>query len=307
MTDNVQNNSDINKTDQEKIVKKTKPRFILKIVIFLIILFFGYVLYGSIKQKISIFDSEKNIKNTNISNSNDNSEILTLSDEYKDQNLEAIDSLNLAELKEKGDEFIYQTLIKNQLQIEEINEKIRQLKNDFNKYKSQEKIAKIATSYIALREKIYAGSDYSEELKNFEISIIFDDNLKNKSDKLRKNLTSFLSDEKINENFAKIIPSLITKKYQNLGNDVWSKIKYNLSKIIIIRKINNEDISTIDGMVLKIENLLHNKKYQEALDNLLLLDQSYHEIIKDFLELLSASIEVRKIDQDILNYIKNLV
>jgi len=88
---------------------------------------------------------------------------------------------------------------------------------------------------------------------------------------------------------------------------LWSKIKYNLSKIIVIRKIDNEDVSTIDGAVLKIENLLRNKKYQEALDNLLLLDQWYHEIIKDFLDLLSVSIEVRKIDQDILNYIKNLV
>ncbi len=307
MTDNAQNNSDINKIDQEKVVKKTKTGLILKIVIFLIILFFGYILYGSIKQKNFIFNSEKSIKNSDNNNSSDNSEILTLSDEYKDQNSEAIDSLNLAELKEKGDEFIYQTLIKNQLQIEEINEKIRQLKNDFNKYKSQEKIAKITTSYISLREKIYAGSDYSEELKNFEVSVIFDDNLKNKSDRLRKNLASFLNDEKINENFAKIIPNLITKKYQNLGNDLWSKIKYNLSKIIVIRKIDNEDVSTIDGAVLKIENLLRNKKYQEALDNLLLLDQSYHEIIKDFLDLLSVSIEVRKIDQDILNYIKNLV
>lgn len=307
MTDNAQNNSDINKIDQEKVVKKTKTGLILKIVIFLIILFFGYVLYGSIKQKNFIFNSEKSIKNSDNNNSSDNSEILTLSDEYKDQNSEAIDSLNLAELKEKGDEFIYQTLIKNQLQIEEINEKIRQLKNDFNKYKSQEKIAKITTSYISLREKIYAGSDYSEELKNFEVSVIFDDNLKNKSDRLRKNLASFLNDEKINENFAKIIPNLITKKYQNLGNNLWSKIKYNLSKIIVIRKIDNEDASTIDGAVLKIENLLRNKKYQEALDNLLLLDQSYHEIIKDFLDLLSVSIEVRKIDQDILNYIKNLV
>jgi hypothetical protein len=307
MTDNAQNNSDINKIDQEKVIKKTKTGLILKIVIFLIILFFGYILYGSIKQKNFIFNSEKSIKNSDNNNSSDNSEILTLSDEYKDQNSEAIDSLNLAELKEKGDEFIYQTLIKNQLQIEEINEKIRQLKNDFNKYKSQEKIAKITTSYISLREKIYAGSDYSEELKNFEVSVIFDDNLKNKSDRLRKNLASFLNDEKINENFAKIIPNLITKKYQNLGNDLWSKIKYNLSKIIVIRKIDNEDVSTIDGAVLKIENLLRNKKYQEALDNLLLLDQSYHEIIKDFLDLLSVSIEVRKIDQDILNYIKNLV
>ena len=307
MTDNAQNNSDINKIDQEKVIKKTKTGLILKVVIFLIILFFGYILYGSIKQKNFIFNSEKSIKNSDNNNSSDNSEILTLSDEYKDQNSEAIDSLNLAELKEKGDEFIYQTLIKNQLQIEEINEKIRQLKNDFNKYKSQEKIAKITTSYISLREKIYAGSDYSEELKNFEVSVIFDDNLKNKSDRLRKNLASFLNDEKINENFAKIIPNLITKKYQNLGNDLWSKIKYNLSKIIVIRKIDNEDVSTIDGAVLKIENLLRNKKYQEALDNLLLLDQSYHEIIKDFLDLLSVSIEVRKIDQDILNYIKNLV
>jgi len=72
MTYNVHNNSDINKTDQEKIVKKTKPRFILKIVIFLIILFFGYILYGSIKQKNSIFNSEKSIKNSDNNNSSDN-------------------------------------------------------------------------------------------------------------------------------------------------------------------------------------------------------------------------------------------
>ena len=59
-----------------------------------------------------------------------------------------LSELTVEQLKESGAEFIYQLLLRNQLQISALKEDLRTLNDNFIKYKSQEKISKIIISYF---------------------------------------------------------------------------------------------------------------------------------------------------------------
>jgi hypothetical protein len=51
---------------------------------------------------------------------------------------------------------------------------------------------------------------------------------------------------------------------------------------------------------------LQEQNYQEALNNLVALDPLYHSVIVNFLDKLNVALEVQKIDQEILSYLKTL-
>jgi hypothetical protein len=74
----------------------------------------------------------------------------------------------------------------------------------------------------------------------------------------------------------------------------------------VIRRIDGKNPNDVDGIVAKTEKALHNENYQEALETLLTLDQTYHEILVNFLSELSADAEVKQIDFEILSHLKNL-
>jgi hypothetical protein len=210
------------------------------------------------------------------------------------------------ELKEKGAEFIYQMLLKNQVQITDLREQILALKNDVKKYKNQERIGKLIFTYVDLRQKISAGKTSAEEFKNFEMMASFDENLQAKIAQLKPLLPNLQGREKLNKSFSALIPEVIAAKNFNPDGGILSKIRYNISKLIIIRRIDDKNLGDIDATITKVERLLHEENYQDALTSLLSLDVNYHEILKGFLDELSVSAEAQKIDRDILNYLKSL-
>jgi len=112
--------------------------------------------------------------------------------------------------------------------------------------------------------------------------------------------------EKLNKTFATLIPELIAAKNLNPDGGILSKIRYNISKLVIIRRIDDKNLGDVDAKITKIERLLREENYQDALIYLLSFDANYHEILKGFLDELSVSAEAQKIDGDILNYLKSL-
>jgi hypothetical protein len=197
-------------------------------------------------------------------------------------------------------------LIKNQLQINNLNQEVLNLKSEILKYKNREKIGKMILVYVELRQEFFAQKSYKNSLQNLEVLSASDENLLGKIEKIKPLLLVFSNKETLSKTFSSLISELIIAKNNNSNNSLTSKIRRNFSKLVIIRKIDGKDVGDIDSKIFKIENFLHQENYQEALNLLLSLDQNYHEITKDFLNDLTIAIEVQKIDQEILNYLKNL-
>jgi hypothetical protein len=289
----------------QKKSEKKKQFFLLRIVITISIIAFCYFGFQYWQVEKSKNSQSKIIESGNGSEH----EIFDLADEYKNQGNQQDDlsDISVNEMKERGAEFIYQLLLKNQTQIDDLRTQIQALKGEILKYKNQEKIGKMILSYADLRAKIFVGKNFFQELKSFEIIVASDDVLEKKVERLQPLLKNFSTREKLQQSFAKKIPELITAKHENpSSNGIIDKIRNNIARLIIIRRIDGKNPQDIDGIIVKIEKFLAEESYQDALNSALLLPQNYHEILQDFLNDLSTSLEVQKIDQEILNYLKSL-
>jgi hypothetical protein len=291
-----------NQENKNNSVKK-RQSFLTKLIILVSLILFGYFGFKYWQVKAAQKQATKYLveKYDNI-----DSEIFDLSSDHENTDPHGLPDLTVNELKEKGAEFIYQMLLKNQVQITDLREQILALKNDVKKYKNQERIGKLIFTYVDLRQKISAGKTSAEEFKNFEMMASFDENLQAKIAQLKPLLPNLQGREKLNKSFSALIPEVIAAKNFNPDGGILSKIRYNISKLIIIRRIDDKNLGDIDATITKVERLLHEENYQDALTSLLSLDVNYHEILKGFLDELSVSAEAQKIDRDILNYLKSL-
>lgn len=235
-------------------------------------------------------------------------DIIGLAEGYADQgDQEDLSDLSVNELREKGAEFIYQMLLKNQLKIEDLGAQLQALKSEVLKYRSQEKLGRMILIYVDLREKIISEKVYNEEMKSFEILSASDEVLTAKIAKLKPLLSSFASQKKLEKNFANIIPELIINKKNSVANEsLAAKIQRNISRLVVLRRIDEKNPQEVDAVVVRIEKLLKQENYSDALSAALSLPADYNPILKNFLDELHASLEVRQIDQEILNYLKSL-
>jgi hypothetical protein len=305
MTDNQFENSDNQKSNAKK--TKNKQSLFTGLVILFSLIVFGYFgfKYFQIKKEQRLAAQSQVEKYDNLE-----SEIFDLADEYKNQNTSDISGdlsdMTVTELKEKGAEFIYQMLLKNQVQINDLREQLGLLKAEILKYKSQEKIGKIILNYVELREKFLNGQNYSDPLKNLEILAVSDEVLQKKLTQIKALLPNFSTKKTLVKNFEDLIPNLIATKTNNPNGGLVAKIRHNISKLVTIRKIDGKNSETIDGIIANAEKNIHEENYQEAMNLLLSLNQDYHEILVEFLSKLNTSIEVKKTDEEILNYLKSL-
>ncbi len=255
----------------------------------------------------------KNNHHSEKTNNSDNG-IFDISEEYlnsPEENPDDLAEISIAELQEKGSEFVYQMLLKNQIQINELRSQIKVLREDFEKYKSRETFSKMVFSYINLRQKVFAknfaNQTFKENLQDIETISILDSNLHEKVMQLRPILKDFIGSEKLITDFKNLIPEIIATK-----NDIGEqqsflfKIRHKVSNLLVIRRIDENNPNDIDSIVVRIEKLLKEQNYQEAMQNLLMLDQSYHQITNDFLVKLNIAVELQRIDSDILSYLKTL-
>lgn len=277
-----------------------------KIIVILIIFFLGLFFYSYFielsKRKFQARGEAEKFSNLD-------GDIFDLDQDFKDDYIPEHDfkDLSVNELKEKNAEFIYKLLIKNQVQIEQLSAQNRELKNEFIKYKNSEKLNKMVISYLNFRDQLLMGKDFEREFASLELSSVFDEVMKVKLKNLKTNLNLFLTNEKLSNNFKKLIPDLVTLRQDNPDRSQWfNKLNQKIAKIIVIRRTVSNNLDDIDDKIITIEDHLQMQNYQEALNVILSMDQSYNAILKNFLENLNASFEVQKIDQEIVNYLKSL-
>lgn len=261
------------------------------------------------------FLQNKNDKNkTEQLKSHNSDDIFDLSEEYlnsTEQDRSNLNDISVAELQEKGAEFVYQMLLKNQIQINELRSNLQKIQDEFTKYKTREAFSKIVFSYIELRQKIFSNNsnleNYENSLQNVETLAITDNILHEKITQLRPLLKDFIGAKNLEKDFKSLIPEIIaTKNDLNVNNNFLNKIRHKFYKIIVIRRIDGKNPEDVDSTVVRIEKLLKDQNYQEALNNLLTLDQSYHNVTANFLLKLNVAVELQKVDSEILSYLKTV-
>ena len=299
-------NTLLNKDESSKRNPKNQL-FFLKVVALFTLIFLSIFLYLywqdlSKRRLLARVDNEKF--------SNLDSDIFDLSQDFNNQNIDEnhdLSDLNIASLKEKSSGFIYQLLIKNQLQIEDLRKQNRELRSEFLKYKTYERYNKIVIYYASFRDKLFNEKNFNTELQNLEIICNSDEMLHAKITNLKSHLVNFYPKNKLEISFKNLIQEIKAISDSDPQDNSWlKKINEKIAKIIIIRRTLINNSGDVDDKIITIENHLKAENYQEALGIILSLNQSYNEVFKNFLENLNASLEVQKIDLEILNYLKSL-
>lgn len=279
-----------------------KDNKIIKLTILILALVFsGYFSY----QYLKFSSLKKQAKHDVTKFDNIDNEIFELAHEYKEQEID-LSELTINEMRERGAEFIYQILLKNQLQIENLKSDLKSLNQDLIKYQNQQKIGKLILSYVALRDDFWNKKNYQKNLENFEILSKQDQNFKKLTQDLQNNLAKFIGTEQLNKNFQDLIPQLLAIKYHGSDDDFLSQIRRGFSKIIIIRNIKKQQGNEIDAVILRCENNLKQQNYLQVLDDLNAVEETYKESLKNFIEDLKIANEIKQIDGAILNYLKQI-
>lgn len=302
------NNKEIKIESENSTPRKTKKKsyFLLKSFFVALLTFICLIIYKNLQNnegvavKKPIVAVDKNLKEDSI---------LDISEEYKAglENETTVHDLNISEIKEKGAEFVYQLLIKNQVQIEDINTQLRNFKGDFIKLKSREKINKLIINYVELREKLLNGEDCKSEIEGYDLLSVSDEFLQNKFVVIKEGYALFSTQKKLMESFKSVTNQLIiNENYNEKKASLFEKLRHNFNKLVVIRKVKNLNPNRLEGVINQIEIALSQKNYQEALNKSLSLDKAYFSIIQKFLEDLSIAIEIQNADKEIIKYLKSL-
>lgn len=290
--------------DPETRKTKNPNYFFLKFFFTLLSVFVIFIVYKNIQLDKSI---NPKIPLSKYNETLRESDLLDISDEYKDTNETTLHDLNISEIKEKGAEFVYQLLIKNQVQIEDLQSQLRNIKTDLIKYKNQEKFNKFVLNYIELREKLFNGADCKTEIENYDLLTVNDEFLQKKFSTIKENYKELPSHQKLIDDFKLIIRELIiNENYSEDSADFIEKLSHNLKKLIIVRKISPQNPLDLQGKIVEIENAIKQKDYDLALTKLLGLDKMYFPIIQKYLEELGIATEVINADKEIVKYLKSL-
>ena len=285
---------------------KKKSHFLLKSFFVFLLTFVCLIIYKNLQNKEGVV-VKKPIATLDKNSKEDS--ILDISDEYRAglENETTVHDLNISEIKEKGAEFVYQLLIKNQVQIEDINNQLRNFKGDFIKLKSREKLNKLIVNYVELREKLFNGEECKSEIEGYDLLSVSDEFLQNKFVVIKEGYTLFSTQKKLMESFKAVTNQLIiNENYNEKKASLFEKLRHNFNKLVVIRKVKNLNPDRLEGVINQIELALSQKNYQEALNKSLSLDKAYFPIIQKFLEELSIAIEIQSADKEIIKYLKSL-
>ena len=303
-----QNNKEINIESENSTPRKAKKKshFLLKSFFVVVLTFVCLMVYQNLQIKEGIIIKKPIV---NIDKDSKEDSILDISDEYRTglENETTVHDLNISEIKEKGAEFVYQLLIKNQVQIEDINNQLRNFKGDFIKLKNREKINKLIINYVELREKLFNGEDCRSEIEGYDLLSVSDEFLQNKFLIIKEGYALFSTQKKLMESFKSITNQLIiNENYDEKNASLFEKLRHNFNKLVVIRKVKNLNPDRLEGVINQIELALSQKNYQEAMNKSLSLDKAYFPIVQKFLEELSIAIEIQTADKEIIKYLKSL-
>lgn len=282
---------------------KKKRGIVAKVVVLALLILVGFILFKGIDfgqhKKPEIVDKVSKAKQIE-------NKVLELSEEdvvnFDDKKFS---DLTVKKLQNGGAEFIYQLMIHNQSQIFALRYEVKELRENLEKYKAQEKLQRMVLSYVKLRQKIYGGLDYKKSLQGFELLAIGDEWLVANIADLKEALVNVANYDALEMEFKQKIPLLIASKKFDKDGGLTEKLRFNFAKVITVRKI-GEDAQGIDGSVAKISKNLQESNCTQALAEINKMDEKYRKVLQDFGKKLNSLCKFEEVDEEIMLHLENL-
>ena len=202
-----------------------------------------------------------------------------------------------------------EVLLKQQLQIADLQEEIKQIKTNLSKIKINDSLSKIILTFVRLEDLILSGQNYSAELQKLKLLAKSDFALSIKINNLKSALDV---NPKINEElmtkFNQILPEIKLKQDEIANKDSWlQKPKAFISSFIKIKRTDGKDQKTnLEVSITKIQRDIEKQEYDQALHCIKNLDPAYQELLTELKHDLRDANNLEKSLQEIHRYLKAL-
>lgn len=200
-------------------------------------------------------------------------------------------------------------LLKQQVQISDLQNSINALQLDLAKLKTNDSLAKIVLSFVKLQDLVEAGQNYDAELQKLEVLCRADFALTSKISKLKLTLQNQPKNhQELAVEFANLIPQIKAKQIEIESGGTWmGRIKAVIARFIVIKKTGEiHSGSDVESAIFKIVNGLENKQFGRALQNLDLMGKDYQEILVTFKNDLQNANNFQQISNEIYKYLEAL-
>ncbi len=275
-------------------IKKPKKRY-LSVTFWLALIIFAYF---SGKYLLSEFSYKQAKDNAQSQFSNVETEIYQT-------------PLTTTEITQPDDKPLNQNeiLLKQQLQIAELQNSFNVLKDDLARLKTNDSLAKIILSFVKLQDLVGAKQNYDAPLQKLEMLSRADFALTNKIEKLKAALQNQpKNSQELAKEFTDLIPQIKARQAEiKSGGTWWGKIKGVIARFIVIKKTGeNNARSDVESQSLQILKALKNNNLEQALQSLNLMDVAYQEILVNFKVDLQNADAFKQISDGIYRYLEVL-
>lgn len=221
-----------------------------------------------------------------------------------DSNPRKIGSFTVEDLKNDND-FLYQVLIQNQLDLNRMNLRIDSLGLQLKRFESQAKLQKTIISYVNLREKVLNSQDYYDQMQNFKLLSIGNKVLMDKVRSLQEVAAGFKSFDQLSNKLKELSKTLIAMKKSDPSDGFIDKVKFNIAKIITVRRLDPLN-KEIDGGIYRLQKALKEKDCRKSQDEIVKFDEKYKAAASTLRLNIEKSCELREVDDSIMLYLENL-
>ena len=200
-------------------------------------------------------------------------------------------------------------LLKQQLQISELQNNYSTVKLDLERLKANDSLPKIILSFVKLKDLVDLKQNYSGELQKIEALCRADFAITSKISQLKLALQNQPKNNlELSAEFAQLIPEIKAKKFEFESSQTWiGKIKATIAKFIVIKRTDGKnDGSSFETAIANTQNFINNRQYDKALQNLETLGCHYGEVLGIIKKDLQNADDFQKISDEIYRYLEVL-
>jgi hypothetical protein len=222
--------------------------------------------------------------------------------------------LSSAEIAKPDDKPLTQNeiLLKQQLQISELQNSFNALKADLARFKLNDSLPKIILSFVKLQDLVLAKQNYNSELQKLEALSRADFALTGKIEKLKLALESKAKNsEELTKEFADLIPNIKAKQIEIESNGSWfGKVKATIARFIVIKRTDENSAGSskddVVSLIIKTQKAIENQRFDVALGNLEIMGDDYLGILVNVKNDLQNANNFKQISDDIYRYLEVL-
>jgi hypothetical protein len=168
--------------------------------------------------------------------------------------------------------------------------------------------APLIVSIVDLKRMVNDGKAFSQEIDNIEFMANGNSVILISLDKLKPYSKGIKTEKYLQDQFSKLINEVVQESRKPADDARWiDKVTYNLTKNIIIRKVDNSrNPSSLENVIINAESYINDGDYKDAIYELKKLNEKEREFFNQWVVDAAEYVYVNSVLDGLMNYMRDL-